>query len=175
MVKKLLDVLPIFIAITGLSCLVYWVGQQNLRQSANDPQIQMAEDLVTALNSGKTLESLVTPNNVDIAASLAPYVIIFDESGRPVWSNATLSGKIPGLPNGVFEASKTKESRISWQPVSGVRSAIVVKKYNNGFVMAGRSLREVEKREKMLIVQVGVAWIITLVAALVAKRLTRKK
>ncbi len=174
-IKKLLEVLPLLIVITGLFGTVFLIGQQNLRQSANDPQIQMVEDLSISLNSGKTLESLVAQNKVDIATSLATFVTVFDESGRPVWSNAALGGKTPGLPSGVFEASKTKQDRVTWQPIAGVRCAIVVTKYNGGFVMAGRSLREVEKREKTLAMQVGIAWLMTIVAMFVAKELTKKK
>lgn len=175
MIKKIIEFLPLTIAITGLAGMVYLVGQQMYRQSANDPQIQMAEDLAQALNNSKTLESLVAQNKVDIATSLAPYVTVFDESGKPVWSNATLDGKTPGLPNEVFDVSRSEQVRTIWQPQFGVRSAIVVSKYNQGFVMAGRSLREVEKREQMLMIQVGVAWLMTMVAVIIAKRLTARK
>jgi hypothetical protein len=39
---------------------------------------------------------------------------------------------------------------LSWQPEAGVRSAIVVKSYPGGFVLAGRSLQSVEQRETNL-------------------------
>jgi len=36
---------------------------------------------------------------------------------------------------------------VTWQPNADVRIASVVLPYNNGFVMAGRNMREVEQRE----------------------------
>ncbi len=46
-------------------------------------------------------------------------------------------------------ASRVGEDRITWQPEPGIRSAVVVVHYTGatpGYVMAGRSLREVEWR-----------------------------
>jgi hypothetical protein len=47
-------------AVTTLLCgLVYLAVQQSLRQGANDPQIQMAEDAAAALVAGSTPESVL--------------------------------------------------------------------------------------------------------------------
>ena len=45
--------LPFAIIIVIFSGLVYAIVQQNYRQSANDPQIQIAEDLATAISQGQ--------------------------------------------------------------------------------------------------------------------------
>jgi hypothetical protein len=63
------------------------------------------------------------------------------------------------------------QDRVTWQPEPGVRIAAVVVRYQGaqpGFVLAGRSLREVEVREDNAELIAGVAWIFTLAATLVA-------
>ena len=142
--------LLIVVVVTGLCGLVYGVVQQDIRQGANNPQIQMAEDAAAKLASGQAAQSVVPAEKVDIAKSLAPYIIVFDASGKPVASSAQLGGQTPTVPSGVFDAVRQSgEDRITWQPQVGVRSAIVVMRFSgssSGFVLAGRSLREAEER-----------------------------
>ncbi len=143
--------LRIAIIICGLCGIFYVAIQQELRQGANDPQIQMAEDAAAQLAGGQQARDVVPAQKVDIATSLAPYIIIFDNTGKPIASSAQLNGQTPTIPSGVFDyVRQNGEDRITWQPQPGVRSAIVVTQFkgpNSGFVVAGRSLREVEIRE----------------------------
>jgi hypothetical protein len=163
--------LPIAIAVTGLSGLVYLAIQQDLRQSADDPQIQMAEDAAVALDAGAKPTDVVPDDSIDIGASLAPFIMVFDTQGDLVVGTAELHGAAPSLPAGVFDASgwKTPESdRFTWQPEAGVREAVVLVRGENGeYVAAGRSLREVEKRESQLTDEVLLAWAATLFGSLV--------
>jgi len=139
------------IIICGICFIIYAVVQQDMRQGANDPQIQMAEDAAAQLASGQQAQTVVPAQKVDIATSLAPYLIIFDDTGKPIASSAQLNGQTPTIPSGVFDyVRQMGEDRITWQPQPGVRSAIVVTQFkgaHSGFVVAGRSLREVEIRE----------------------------
>lgn len=139
------------IIICGLCFIIYAVVQQDMRQGANDPQIQMAEDAAAQLASGQQAQTVVPAQTVDIATSLAPYLIIFDDTGKPIASSAQLNGQTPTIPSGIFDyVRQNGEDRITWQPQPGVRSAIVVTQFkgtHSGFVVAGRSLREVEIRE----------------------------
>jgi len=140
--------LPLAIATAGLCGLVYLTVQQSLRIGANDPQIQLAEDTASALNAGESIGSLVSASKVEIANSLAPFVMVFDDSGKVLASSATLHGAVPAYPSGVLDYTRQSgQDRVTWQPESGVRMATVVVRFEHGFVMAGRSLREVEKRE----------------------------
>ena len=163
------------VVITGLSGLIYVAVQQDIRQSADDPQIQMAEDTAAQLTNGQQLQSVVPSEKVDIANSLAPYIIVFDASGKPIASSALLNGQTPTIPSGVFDYVRQHgEDRITWQPQPGVRSAIVVTQYkgpNPGFVLAGRSLREVEIREDNILHLVLLGWIAILVITLPATML----
>lgn len=104
------------IIVTGLIGIVYAAIQQSIRQGANDPQIQMAEDAAAKLAGGQSAQSVVPLEKVDIANSLAPYLIVFNANGNPVASSAQLDGQTPTIPAGVFDAAKQKgEDRITWQ------------------------------------------------------------
>ena len=174
--------LPFAATITGVCLLTYATVQQNYRQSLNDPQIQMAEDAARALGGGDVPASVV-PRGVpliDIATSLSPWIAVYDESHVTLESSAVFWGAPPKPPAGVFEAargnqgkgtSQPEQNRITWQPESGVRSAIVVQHYAGsrpGYVIVGRSMREVEIREQNLATLVGTAWIALLIATFLA-------
>ena len=160
--------LPWAFLATLLAGLVYVTTQQSYRQTANDPQIAMAEDDAAALANGQV--ATISSGTVDLAISLSPYVVVYDETGKPISGNGTLEGTLPNLPPGVFDAARSlKEDRFTWQPRTGVRSAVVLVHVNGGaggFVMAGRSLREVEIREGQLEAYVGAAWIVALLGTL---------
>jgi hypothetical protein len=162
--------LPLAVVVTLVAGFVYVVNQQIYRANANDPQIQMSEDAALALANQQPLESLVPAGKVDIAQSLAPFIIIYDSNGQPVASNAMLHGSIPEVPSGIFEYTRQNgQDRVTFQPESGVRSATVITAVDGGkggFVLAGRSLREVEKRVDLLGLHVGIGWAVTLAATL---------
>ena len=137
------------IVIVGLWFLIAATMQQVIRQSANDPQVQVAEDAATSLAVGQSVQSVVPANKVDIANSLASYVVVFDANGKPIASSGQLNGQMPTMPSGVFDSVRQNgEDRITWQPQVGVRSAVVVTQFKgqtSGFVLVGRSLRESER------------------------------
>ena len=78
--------LPLAVVITLFSGLVYATVQQNYRQSANDPQIQMAEDAASELAFGGGPYGVLPRGNIDIAKSIAPFMIIYDENKNPIIS-----------------------------------------------------------------------------------------
>ncbi len=162
--------LPLAAVTTLLSGLVYLEVQQSLRWGANDPQIQMAEDAGAALTAGGTPASVLPDAQVEISGSLAPFMVIFNDSGEPLASSARLHGATPTLPSGIFDYTRQKgEDRVTWQPEAGVRIAAVVVAYDGtqpGFVLAGRSLREVEIRATQAEQITGIAWLVTLAVSL---------
>jgi hypothetical protein len=160
--------LPLAIVTAGLCGLIYLTVQQSLRSYANDPQIQMAEDAASALDAGANADQLVPAQKVDIAASLAPFMMVFDDAGNILASSAMLHNENPALPAGVLDYTRQKgEDRVTWQPESSVRIATVIVKNDGGFVLAGRSLREIEKREDQILAlcELGLAvlWIVTFI------------
>ena len=162
--------LLVVIVVTGIIGIVYAAVQQDIRQGANDPQIQMAEDAAARLAGGESIQGVVPSEKVDISKSLVPYVIIFDSHGNPIASSAQLDGQTPTIPVGVFDSVRQNgEDRITWQPQTGVRSAIVVTQFTgstSGFVVAGRSLREVEKREDGLMQILVASWVVMMLVTL---------
>jgi hypothetical protein len=162
--------LPAAVILTGICGLVYMAEQQSLRQGANDPQIQLAEDAAAALSDGKsTITAVVPASIVDVGRSLAPFIMAFDPSEAVSASSGLLHGQNPVLPAGVLDyVKKNGEDRITWQPEPGVRIAAVVERVEStgGFVLAGRSLREVEKRENQTVQITAVFWLVTLAASL---------
>jgi hypothetical protein len=59
-----------------------------------------------------------------------------------------LEGNLPTVPKGVLDSAKQNgEDRVSWQPAASVRVAAVIVSYKDGYVLAGRNMREVEQRE----------------------------
>jgi len=164
--------LPVAAAVTCVCGLVYAAVQQDLRRGADDPQIQMAEDAARAIEQGTPAEARVSDETIAIERSLAPFVAVFDDRGEILKSSGMLHGRAPRLPAGVLEyVRRHGEDRITWQPERGVRVAAVVARCAGErpcFVLAGRSLREIEKREAAILLMAFLAWVVAMAASLVA-------
>src|SRR4051812_9460183 len=161
---KVLSLLTHFAAaiiVTGIFLTIYATVQQAHRSGANDPQLQLARDIETKMSSNKPFDQLLPNDSIDISQSLANFVTIYNSSGTPVQSTGMLDNKLPQLPAGVFDFTKSnKEDVFTWQPRAGVRVATVLESTPNGFVAVGRSLQEVEAREANLVNIVIIAWVI---------------
>jgi hypothetical protein len=165
--------LPLAVLAT-LGCgLVYAEVQQDLRSGANDPQFQLAEDAAAQLNASEPPASVVgSGRSVDLAASLAPFLIVFDANHAQLATNATLDGGQPAPPAGVLDAARPgSPNAVSWQPRNGVRIAAVVVAWTGGTVLAGRSLARVEEQESNAELIAAAAWLATLAALAVASLL----
>ena len=149
--------------------LVFVTTQQVLRLGANDPQLQLAEDAAAALDAGATPDVVVGAAKVDVATSLAPFVVVFDAAGHALATDGALDGAAPVPPSGVLaSAAAGTPNMVTWQPRAGVRVATVTVRWKGGTVFAGRSLREVERRVDLVLVLCGGAWAATVVALVVA-------
>jgi hypothetical protein len=157
----LLPWLPLAVLCVAGPLFIYAMAQQVYRQSANDPQIQIAEDTAAKLQNGASADEFVSDQTVNVADSLSPFIIIYDQNGKVIQSNAQLNGKTPELPQAVLsdmQADKgslpwklepADERRFTWQPEPGVRLATIITQFDgkqSGFVLAGRNMREVERR-----------------------------
>ena len=186
--KLISTAFPIFIAGTIIMLVAYVAIQQSYRQTADDPQIELAEDAAAALSGGDPINALLANDpKTDMSRSLSPFMMIFDDAGRLVNSTAYFNnvaspaGVPPTPPSGVFDFVRSNdgttgqgisgaingfrspfasnrrpagEDRFTWQTANGLRFATVVTRWNatssTGFVLAARSLREVEIREGRL-------------------------
>ena len=161
--------LPSMVVATGLSGLVYAVVQQDLRSGANDPQEQLARDAAIRLDDGASPATVVGSTTVDIASSLAPFIVVYSSTANVLATDGVLDGKAPMLPTGVLDsATRTGRDAVTWQPREGVRVATVTIPWSGGTVTSGRSLRLVEDRESTLLQIVAAAWIAIGIALAIA-------
>ena len=140
--------LPVAVLATLVCGFVYTAVQQDLRMGANDPQLQLAEDAARALDAGAPARTLVGSSKVDVAVSLAPFIVIFDPAGQVLATDGQLDGHEPVPPLGVLDAARLDPpDAVTWEPRAGVRIASVTVPWHGGTVLAGRSLRGVERQE----------------------------
>jgi hypothetical protein len=168
-IKTIIKVwLPFAVVITACCALAYASVQQAYRQGADDPQMQMAEDAAYVLDHGAAIEDYWSTDEVEMSRSLAPFIIIYSAEGDPVGGSGRLNGGLPEVPIGVLDfARQNGQNRVTWEPAEGVRIASVIVPYSDGFVLAGRSLREVEVREAQVSMFAGSTWVLALSAAFV--------
>ncbi len=166
--------LPLSVAIVIIYAFIYLIVQQYIRQSANEILAQIAIDATEKIDAGVTAVQVVKDMHpADMEKSLAPFIILYGAGGEPLAGSAFLHGKIPVPPQGVFDyAAQNGAYNISWQPEPNARSAILVQSCTiegkNGYLLSGRSLREIEQRELLVRQQVTVGTFITLVATFIA-------
>lgn len=145
---------PLAGVVAALALLNTVTAQQLLRGAADEPQVQLARDAAAALASGNDAQVALGSAAVDVAASLAPFVIVYRPNGDVAFSTAQLNGKTPELPGGVLaEVAARGEARFTWQPAPAVRLAAVVVPIGDGAqgdVLVGRSLVEVEDRIRQM-------------------------
>jgi hypothetical protein len=162
-IKSTIAWLPLAVMFTLVVALVYFLAQQDLRQSANDPQVQIAKDAAAVLSSGQKLTYPLLPQKVDIATSMSTFVIAVDEDQNILQSSGYLNDKVTLPPDGVFAYAKAnQENRFTWQPQTDVRIAAVVQYFSGtskGYVIVGRSLKETEERENTLLLTVLTFWV----------------
>lgn len=151
---------------------IYGTVQQSLRLSANDPQIQIAEDMAARLDIDGQLPE-TADSKLDVTKSLAPFYGVYDRTGELLASNATLKS-IPPIPFGVLQHSAGRDyNYVTWQPTGDLRFAAVTVKSKNYYVLSARSLREVEKRENRTMLLASLGWLTSLVGLATALRLDR--
>jgi hypothetical protein len=168
--------------ISGVSFLLVLYGyaqvQHMARSNANDPQVQISEDIIAALGQNIAPQAITGTNQIDVSKTLAPFVIIYDANGNAVASSAQIGGQVPVLPAGVFDTVKEKgEARLTWQPNDTNRFAAVIKSYQSGdttgYVLVARSMREVEERNKEALELALAAWIAIVVISAVGLKIVR--
>ena len=161
--------LPLGITIILLTGFIYGLNQQNLRQSANDPQIQIAEDIADNFSTNGLPTQFPAAQTIDLSKSLSTFLIIYDKNGKEQYSSGELDGKTPTLPSGIFSnASKKGQITFTWQPKKGVREAVVLislKDKAKGYVLVGRSLREIEKRDTNFLIISIIGGLVTLLVS----------
>ena len=172
--RKIFLILTCFL-VTLFSGVIFVTVQQSLRLSANDPQVQIAGDILNSLAQGADPKQLST-TTVDMASATNPFVIIYDNSEKVVGTTVELDKKTPVPPKGAFEKTKkNNESRFTWEPKKGLRQAAVMVKYKDGYVLTGKSLGEIEDRIMSILRIVGIGWVVGIAATAFAFLFTRPR
>ena len=175
-----LKILLPFIIITIIFGTLYSSFCYFLRASANDPQIQYAEDSAIKLNEGidPLMVNLGAP--FDIKQTLGIFTAIYDAEGKPISSNAILNGITPVPSINIFDEVREKgESRMTWEPEKGERFAIVARSFsfenNAGFIVIGKSLREIENRQNSIALIILLGWVLSMAGSIIYNFMGRNK
>lgn len=151
--------------------------QQTIRLGVNDELIQIASEAAQKLASGKLPSDVIPDSTVDPRTSMVAFVTVYDEKGVVVASSMGVNGLVPSPPVGVFDrAWEEGHYRVTWQPVAGARIATVIERVadKQQFVLAGRSLREIESRIGTLMWIAGFAWFSSIILVTVKAYIDRK-
>jgi hypothetical protein len=172
--RKIFYILTVFL-VSLFSGLVFIATQQSLRLSANDPQVQITQDILNSLSQGADPKQL-SVTTVDMANTTSAFVIIYDNNQKAVGTTVELDKKTPVPPSQAFEKTKNNnENRFTWEAKKGLRQATVMVKYKDGYVLAGKSLGEIENRINVILRIVGIAWIVGIAATTLAFLFTRTR
>lgn len=144
-----------WLAVVGVATLVlgaaYAMTQQSTRLSANDLPLNSAQAAEQELQNGSSPKDVVPPLKTNLRTDSSVFIVITDNSQHVLASSAVLDGQTPLPPAGVFTfASYHTADSFTWEPKPGVRMATRVVKYgsgdNQGFIIAGQSLKPYEDR-----------------------------
>ena len=157
--------MPIAAAATLMAVLASVLTQQHLAVAAHNPQAKMAEQAVARLDSGTDVRSIVPAKTIDMVSSSDPYLVVFDRARHVLISSAALHGRSPEFPASLFSNLPFRgEREITWQPETGVRTAVVVARWTRGFVLAGQSLGPSSNLEREVWLVAVLGWLASLSA-----------
>jgi hypothetical protein len=170
--------LPIAVVITLLCGTFYGAFQQHIRSEADQPQMMLAEDVAAQLYKNEQPSASLPFKEVDVASSLAPFIILYDINGKPTDGSGKLDGQLPSPPKGVFEyTSRHVGHRVTWQPKPRGRIAAVIRYYQNpqhaGYVLSGRNLAESERQQSHILLIASLGWAGTLITSYLLVMLKR--
>ena len=137
------------LAVLTLFATIYFVAHYVLRSSANEPQLQIANDTAWKAALQLAQNGKINPldgEKIDITTSKEPFVIVYNKNGEVIDSTGVYNGQVPKLPDGVLPGTVEGEKTIfTWEPIEDVRiAAVVVSSGKYGYVLAGKSLVDTE-------------------------------
>lgn len=145
--------------VTFTCLLIYLIMQQSLRLGANESPAQLAVETSMKLQEAQNIKNAIPAEKVDISKSLNTFVMVFDNNKNLIATSGVIGGNEPTYPKGIFDTVDRKgEYRVTWQPNLSLRFATVAIKYENGYIVTGRSLKETENLIDSLGRLVLVAW-----------------
>lgn len=165
--------LIIFLLLALLSTLIfgsiYVAGNQILRSLADDPQVEVVEQVANLMKQDIPLEAILgQAEQIDISENNGLFVMIFDKDKKLVGSSAVIGEETPQLPTESFDtANASTGNRFTWKPKEGIRSAVVLKQIGDkGYAAAGKSLKETDYRTRNMATAIVLAWTLSLLTSL---------
>ncbi len=157
----LLPHLAAAIIATVLTGLIYVSVQQAYRMGANDPQLQVARHIAYKISANRPVTNMAYNDTVNLLQSLATFIQVYNANHVLITSTGYIGLTAPLVPPGVLDAAAHNgENLVTWQPTQGVRLACVIEATSKGnYVLVGRSLAEVEKRESNLLTMCILCWL----------------
>lgn len=160
-----------WLAVVGVATLVlgaaYAMVQQSTRLSANDLPLNSAQIAKQELQNGSSPKDVVPSLKTNLRTDTSIFIVITDNSQHVLASSAVLDGQTPLPPEGVFSfTTYNNADNFTWEPKPGVRLATRVVKYgsgdNQGFIIAGQSLKPYEDRISTYTWIAIAAWLATI-------------
>jgi hypothetical protein len=94
--------------------------------------------------------------------------MVYDKNKHLLATSGMMGSSKPSYPKGVLDhVDKYGEDRVTWQPHTGLRFATVAIKFDNGYIVAGRSLLETEKLISNIGRLVLMAWVAFFVCSII--------
>lgn len=173
-------VISIFIILVIIFSTIFvsicYAARGVLRQQANDPQVEVTDQVANIIRQGAPLDVIVSgAEQVDLANSSALFVMIYDKDKNLVGSSAVLDGQPLALPADALDKAKNfNDYRFDWQVSEYVKVAAIVKAVDEtGYVVAAKSLAEYDRRADDLSQPLWIGWVISVLLALLLSSLLR--
>ena len=156
--------LRVWLAIVGTATILlvtaYGFVQQSMRLGANDAPYAAAQIAKHQLESGVNAADVVPEVKTDSLSDTTLFVIVTDDKLQILASSLNDTESVRP-PTGVFTyAAIHGRDSVTWQTGAGARLATTVIPYKSGFVVAGQSLSQIEKRATKFTVLMIVAWLV---------------
>ncbi len=147
--------------ISAFFAVVYVSVQQALRIGANEPQASMVDDIAAQLENGQKPADMFR-TSIDIAKDMAPFIVVYDKFGKPLYGTGYLTNVLPNVPIGVLSAGEKGRSAVTWQPDSKIRIASVSRATKDYYVLGGRSLFVVENKIRSFTQWLAATWVLAM-------------
>ncbi len=173
-------VIAIFLVLVAIFSIVFisicYTGRLVLRQQANDPQVEVTEQVAGIIRQGAPLDAIVgAAQQIELNDSDALFVAIFDQDKNLAGSTALVNGQSISVPAESFDLAKAQgDYRFDLEVSEGRKMAAVIRPVDDtAYVLAGRSLAEFEKRADTLSLPIWIGWGISVLLALVLSPLLK--
>lgn len=173
-------VIAIFLTLVAIFSVVFvsicYSSRTALRQQANDPQVEVTDQVANIIRQGAPLDAIVSgAEQVELSQSDALFVMIFDKDKNLAGSSAVFNGQPLSVPSESFDLAKASgDYRFDWQVSETKKIAAVMKAVDDSsYVLAGRSLAEFDRRAAVLSQPLWLGWGVSVLLALFLSSLMR--